>query len=153
MIQDWGEFKVGNKVTTMSRTLTDGDFAAIINATWEFGPLHTDAEHMKNTQFGKRMLGGPSLIGIISGISGNALYSMWNRDGLDCVAGLGIDHVRYLAPFHPGDTLTDEIEVLELQNTRKKPGRYVGRIKDKAFKQDGQTVLEMERIYLLVPLG
>ena len=54
---------------------------------------------------------------------------------------------------HPDDTLTVEIEVVELRETTARPGRLVGRVKDRAFKQDGQTVLEMERTYLLERVG
>ena len=149
MLEDWGEFKVGTKVRSQSRTITEGDFSAIVNISWENGPLHTDEEYMKTTSFGRRILGGPCLIALIAGLSTPPLYAMWRRSSLDCIAGLGIDNVRYTAPFHPDDTLTVEIEVIELRETRSRPGRLVGRIKDNAVKQDGQTVLEMERTYLL----
>ena len=90
-----------------------------------------------------------NFIALIAGLSTQPMYAMWRRSSLNCIAGLGIDSVRYNAPFHPDDTLTVEIEVVELRETRSRPGRLVGRVKDRAFKQDGQTVLEMERTYLL----
>ena len=108
---------------------------------------------MKTTIFGGRILSGPCLIALIAGLSSEPMYAMWRRSRLNCIAGLGIDNVRYTAPFHPDDTLTLEIEVVELRETRTKPGRLVGRVKDRAFKQDGQTVLEMERTYLLEKVG
>ncbi len=153
MLEDWGEFKVGNRVRSQSRTVTEGDFSAIVNISWENGPLHTDEEYMKSTPFGRRILGGPCLIALIAGLSTHPMYAMWRRSSLNCIAGLGIDNVRYTAPFHPDDTLTVEIEVVELRETRTRPGRLVGRVKDRAFKQDGQTVLEMERTYLLERVG
>ena len=153
MLEDWGEFKVGNRVRSRSRTVTEGDFSAIVNISWENGPLHTDEEYMKSTPFGRRILGGPCLIALIAGLSTQPMYAMWRRSSLNCIAGLGIDSVRYNAPFHPDDTLTVEIEVVELRETTTRPGRLVGRVKDRAFKQDGQTVLEMERTYLLERVG
>lgn len=151
-MHDWGSFEVGNKIMTMGRTITEGDFTGIVNISWENGPLHTDEEYMKTTPFGRRILGGPCLIALIAGLSTTPLYSMWGNSGLNCVAGLGIDNVRYHTPFHPNDTLTVEIEVISIRETVKIPGRYVGRIKDRALKQNGETVLEMERTYLLEPV-
>ena len=52
-------FAEGVHLLTPSRTITEADFAAIINVTWENGPLHTDAEYMKGTVFGRPILGGP----------------------------------------------------------------------------------------------
>ncbi len=152
MYGDWGEFKVGSKVRSASRTITDGDFSAIVNLSWENGPLHSDEEFMKTSRFGRRILGGPCLIARVAGVTSAPLWNMWARSRLNCIAGLGIDNVRYLGPFHPGDTLTVEMEVLELRETRTRPGRFVSRIKDRAFKQDGQPVLEMERTHLLEPI-
>ena len=148
-MQDCTEFKVGCKARSMSRTITEGDFSAVVYISWENGPLHTDEEYMKTTPFGRRILGGPCLIALIAGLSTQPLYAMWRQARLNCIAGLGIDNVRYIAPFYPDDTLTVEIEVVELRDTRSRPGRLVGRIKDKAVNQRGHTVLEMERTYLL----
>ena len=76
MVEDWGEFKVGNTVRSQSRTVTEGDFSAIVNISWENGPLHTDEEYMKTTPFGKRILGGPCLIALIAGLSTQPMYAM-----------------------------------------------------------------------------
>lgn len=148
MVYDWGEFKVGHKVKTQGRTITESDFCGIVNLTWENGPLHTDDEYMKTTRFGRRILGGPCIIALMAGLVTTPLHSMMGRAHLNTIAALGLDNVRYLGPLQVGDTLSVEIEVLDLRETRSKPGRLVGRIKEHAVKQDSQPVLEMEAIYL-----
>ena len=41
MVEDWGEFKVGNTVRSQSRTVTEGDFSAIVNiSSGERPPAH-----------------------------------------------------------------------------------------------------------------
>ena len=46
--------------------------------------------------------------------------------------------------FH-GDTITVETEVLEKRDSRSKPDRGIVRLKHVGRKQDGATVVELER--------
>jgi acyl dehydratase len=136
---------------TPARTLNEGDFSAIINASWENGPLHTDEEYAKGTAFGKPILGGPCLVAIAAGLTSATMYAAWYAAGLDCSAALGIDEVRYLAPVFTGDTVHVEISVEELRPT---PGgdRFYGRVDDRVVNQHGDVVLSMSRAYLLSAL-
>ncbi|WP_165970278.1 MaoC/PaaZ C-terminal domain-containing protein [Actinomadura sp. 6K520] len=145
-------FAAGATLRTPGRTLTSGDFAAIINATWENGPLHTDDVYMSGTGFGRRILGGPCLLAIAAGLSSPTMYASWAAAGLDCHAALGIDEVRYEAPVFENDTITVDVEVHTLEPT---PGgsAFVGRVRDVVRKQDGTAVLTMRRGYLLKPIA
>lgn len=145
-------FAAGARLRTPARTLTEGDFSAIVNATWENGPLHTDDVYMAGTGFGRRILGGPCLLAVAAGLSSATMYASWAAAGLDCHAALGIDEVRYEGPVYPGDTIRVEIEVTGLGPT---PGgsALVGRVHDVVRNQDDRMVLQMRRSYLLKPLG
>jgi acyl dehydratase len=145
-------FAAGATLRTPGRTLTAGDFAAIINATWENGPLHTDDVYMARTGFGRRILGGPCLIAISAGLTSATMYASWAAAGLDCRAALGMDEVRYEEPVFENDTITVDVEVLGLEPT---PGgsALVGRVRDVVRKQGGSSVLTMRRAYLLEPIG
>ncbi|MEU5552824.1 MaoC/PaaZ C-terminal domain-containing protein [Micromonospora sp. NPDC047793] len=144
-------FAAGAVLLTPARTLTDGDFAAIVNVSWENGPLHTDVEYMRRTGFGRPILGGPCLIAIAAGLTSTTMYAAWNAAGVDCHAALGIDEIRYLAPVYVGDTLRVRIEVSRFEPTR--GGRmYVGAVHDDVRNQRDETVLRMTRSYLLSPL-
>ncbi|MFV2018445.1 MaoC/PaaZ C-terminal domain-containing protein [Micromonospora sp. LOL_023] len=144
-------FAAGAVLLTPARTLTDGDFAAIVNVSWENGPLHTDAEYMRGTGFGRPILGGPCLIALAAGLTSTTMYAAWYAAGLDCHAALGIDEIRYTGPVSAGDTLRVRIEVTRLEPT---PGgrMYVGVVHDDVRNQRDETVLRMTRSYLLRPL-
>jgi acyl dehydratase len=145
-------FAAGTILRSPSRTITEADFSAIINVTWENGPLHTDAEYMKDTVFGRPILGGPCLVGIAAGLTSNSMYAAWYAAGVDCYAALGIDEVRYDAPLYAGDTIHADILVAKFEPTPNGTA-YYGEVHDTLKKQDGQTVLRMKRSYLLKPLG
>ncbi len=145
-------FAAGNRLLTPRRTIGEGDFAAIVNLTWENGPLHTDDVYMAGTRFGRRILGGPCLLALAAGLSSATMYAAWVAAGLDCTAGLGIDDVRYDAPLFVGDTIQVEILVVQLDPTTGKSA-YIGAVEDTVRNQHGQSLLRMRRSYLLKPVG
>ena len=136
---------------TPARTLTEADFSALINVSWENGPLHTDAEYMRRTPYGRTMLGGPCLIAVTAGLTSSTLYASWYAAGVDCRAALGIDKVRYLAPVYAGDTVRVAIEVAEMRPTEHGTA-WFGRVEDRLVNQHGTDVLTMTRSYLLSAL-
>lgn len=144
-------FETGARLRTPARTLTEADLSALVNASWENGPLHTDAERMRGTSYGGTMLGGPCLVAVTAGLTSSTLYASWYAAGLDCRAALGIDEVRYLAPVHAGDTVRVEVTVAEMTPTEHGSG-WLGRIQDRVVNQRGVDVLTMVRSYLLTPL-
>jgi acyl dehydratase len=145
-------FEAGAHLRTPARTLTEADFSALINVSWENGPLHTDAEHMRGTTYGRTMLGGPCLVAVTAGLTSSTLYASWYAAGVDCHAALGIDEVRYLAPVHAGDTVHVEIEVAEMRPTEHGTG-WFGRVEDRLVNDRGEDVLTMKRSYLLTGLA
>jgi acyl dehydratase len=144
-------FAAGTVLRTPARTLTEAEFSAIINASWENGPLHTDAEYMRGTVFGRPILGGPCLVAVTAGLTSTTMYAAWNAAGLDCYAALGIDEVRYDAPVFAGDTIRVEIEVARFHPTSKGTA-WFGKVHDTVLNQRDETVLRMKRSYLLKPL-
>jgi acyl dehydratase len=143
-----GPFAPGMMMRTPRRTITDGDFSAIVNVTWESGPLHTDDVYMRDSPFRQRILGGPCLIAMAAGLTSATMYASWDAAGLDCHAALGIDEIRYVAPVFTNDTIHVEIVVLELRPTPGGSG-LVGVVGDTVRKQDDRIVMTMKRSYLL----
>jgi acyl dehydratase len=141
-------FAAGLTVRTRRRTLTDGDFAMLINATWEDAPLHTDDVYAATTKPGRRILGGPCLLAVAAGLSTETMYAMWGRAGLECITALGIDTIRYHAPVFPNDTVQLEMHIAELEPTPH-GSALVCLIRDRVVNQDEQVTMTMERRYLL----
>jgi acyl dehydratase len=138
----------GAVLVSQARTVTSGDFAAIVNASWEFSPMHSDAEAARATVYGKPILGGPCLIAMAAGLSVHDLYASCRATGYDIYAALGIDEVRYVTPVVVDDTIHMEVTVSDLTETSNGSATLC-RLHDVLRNQRGDTVLTMQRTYLL----
>jgi acyl dehydratase len=141
-------FGLDMHIVTQGRTVTAGDFAAIVNASWEFSTMHTDAEFAKNTVYGKPILGGPCLIAMTAGLTVHDLYVAWQAAGYDVYAALGIDEVTYVTPVVVDDTIHAEVGVGEFRATENGSAMFC-RLDDVLKNQRGDVVLTMHRKYLL----
>lgn len=143
----------GKKCTSIGRTITEGDFSMLVNLNWTIGSIHTDAEHMKSTPFGDRILPGVCVLSTTIGLANTGgVRTLLYEKGLRLVALLGFESVNFLKPVFPGDTITVESEILDAR-----PGshadRCVARLKDVTRKQTGETVLEATRVELYERTG
>lgn len=142
------KIEVGAKIKSQRRTITDGDFSAMVNLSWESSPIHTDDEYAKGTIFGRRILGGPCTIPFVAGLSGHAWHGLWEKSGMRLLALVGINNVKFKNPLFPGDTIWVEIEIASKRATSK-PGRDIVTVKDTLCKQGGEVILQMERLVLV----
>lgn len=143
-----GKLEVGTKITTQRRTITDGDFSAMVNLSWESSPMHTDDEFAKTTIFGRRVLGGPCTIPFVAGLSGHAWHGLWQKSGMRLLGLVGINNVAFKSPLYPNDTIWVELEIASKRPTSK-PKRSIVTVKDTLKKQGGETILVMERLILV----
>ena len=67
----------------------------------------------------------------------------------NAVANLGWENVRLDAPVFAGDTIYAESEVLEVRESRSRPGQGIVRVHTRGFNQDDVTVLEFDRAVLV----
>jgi acyl dehydratase len=85
---------------TFSRaiTITDAHLVTSAGLLGDFNPLHVDEEFARKSRFGGRILHGMMTSAIIGGPLGMYFYG---------TAVAYLEHnARFLAPVHPGDTLT-----------------------------------------------
>lgn len=122
--------KVGQKASR-SLTLGSDEVAAYAKITGDYNPLHFDEEFAKGTKFGRLVVQG----GLTSGIL-NALVA-------EDLPGPGTvfmsQELKYVAPVFVGDTITGEVEVLKVHET--KP---VTQVKVAVRRADGELVLTGE---------
>ena len=147
-MESLGDIRVGHKVASQRRTITEGEFSAMVNLSWETAPLHTDREYAKGTLFGERTLGGPCTIPFVAGLSGHALHGFWEKSGAQLLALVGMEGVRFTNPLYAGDTIWVETEIVSLRPTSK-PERFLMTLKDVLYKTDRKIVLEMQRLVLM----
>jgi len=62
------EFQVGQKITTVGRTIAESDIFAFAWLSGDYNQLHTDAEFSKGTPFGQRVAHGLLGLSVASGL-------------------------------------------------------------------------------------
>jgi acyl dehydratase len=138
------EFSVGQKFEhAIRRTITEADNVWFSALTHNPAPLHLDEEYMKGTQFGQRIVNSGLTLGFMVGISvGDTTLGT-------TVANLGWDEVRFPKPLFHGDTIRVETEVLELRNSKSRPGNGIVIFAHRAYNQRDELVGECKRSALM----
>jgi len=126
------ELKVGDRAQ-FAKTVSESDMYLYAGVTGDFNPAHINEEYAKKTFFETRIVHGMLTGGFISTVIGNQL------------PGSGTIYIRqelnFLAPVRIGDTITSQVEVLEIMTEKKQV-----RLKTTCFNQEEKTVLDGEAI-------
>lgn len=108
-------------------------------------PFHLDDDAAAQTHFGSIAASGWHTCSM-------TMAMMVEHMALEPSASLGaigIDHLRWLKPVYPGDTLTAETELLDKARSQSKPQMGRLTIRTRTFNQDGEQVLEMTSLTLI----
>jgi len=105
------DFQVGDTIITPARTITETDIVLFAALSGDWHPLHTDAEHTKQTAYGERIAHGLLTLAISSGLMFRAGEHSVPSSSL---ALWGVEKVRFVAPTKIGDTLHVEGEIVQL---------------------------------------
>jgi acyl dehydratase len=140
---------VGRRSRSQGRTIGEGEFALLTTLTWTTDELHTNAEAMRASEFGERLLGGSVLLALVSGLyCQNELFrDLLSVHGMEPIAALGTE-ARYLGVFRPGDTLWEETEVEAVRASRSRPGCGIISLHDRAYNQRGELLVDSTRAIL-----
>jgi acyl dehydratase len=138
------EFKVGMIFDhPLHRTITEADNVFFSTMTHNPSPLHLDAEYMKKSQFGQRLVNSCLTLSMMVGISiGDTTLGT-------TIANLGWDKVRFPKPLFHGDTIRVQTEVIEVRESRSKPDRGVVTFIHRCFNQHDEEVASCQRIALM----
>lgn len=134
------DYYVGEKVITPTRTITETDVVLFAALTGDWHPLHTDLEYAKKTAFKGRIAHGLLTLAIGTGL--DLRLGPYVKVPKSFVALLGLDKVRFLAPVRIGDTIREEIEVIDMKSKDEKNGTIKTRIVIR--NQDNREVLTLE---------
>lgn len=102
------EFKVGEKVSTQSRAVTDGDIMTFSSLSGDDNRIHTDEDFSRNGPFGKRVAHGLLGLSIASGL-------LWKTGILDgtVIAFREVNEWKFVKPVFIDDVVHAELESLE----------------------------------------
>lgn len=141
------DLNVSDTFTTARRTITETDITLFAGLSGDYNPLHTDSVFAEKTEFKTRIAHGLLTLSVVSGLH----FRLGIGDGT-LVALLSINNVRFISPVRAGDTVHCILEVKEKKESSK-PDRGVVVFKDKVLNQNGETVLEYERVLLFKRKG
>ncbi len=139
------EFSVGQKFEHgIRRTISEADNVLFSAMTHNPAPLHLDAEYMKGTEFGERIVNSTLTLAFMIGISvGDTTVGT-------TVANLGMDEVRFPKPLFHGDTIHIQTEVLEVRESKSRPDNGIVVFAHRAFNQNDELVGECKRSALML---
>jgi acyl dehydratase len=127
------DFEAGQTWNVTTQTITAEQIKAFA-AVYDPLPLHLDEEYAKTTRYGSLIASGP--------MSFLTVWSEFIREvdpfGDQLVGGIN-NHVSFLAPVRPGDTLTGEIRVLG--TTPRNPHNGTVEFELDAYNQDDLPVI------------
>ncbi|MEW6375264.1 MAG: MaoC family dehydratase [Thermodesulfobacteriota bacterium] len=122
------ELKVGDSAQ-ITKTITKREIELFANAIGDHNPIHTDQAYAEKTRFKGRIAHGALSIGLISSVLGNILPGPGT---------IYLSHeIRFLAPVRIGDTITVEVEVIELV-----PEKNRAKFKTICTNQNGVQVVD-----------
>ena len=105
------EFSVGQKITSVGRTVTEGDIMFFAGLTGDYNQIHTDAQFAAGTQFGQRIAHG--LLGL--SIAVGLLMRTGVLEGT-VLAFREIIEWKFIKPIFIGDTIHVDMEAKELKS-------------------------------------
>jgi len=128
---------VGDKANYV-KTITKADVYNFAAVTGDFCPIHLDEDFARNTRFGKTISHGLLVSNLLSTIMGMKLPG----PGTVFIE----EHVKFLLPTYPGDTITAELELTEISE---KKNSYIAGFKGYCKNQKGEVVVEAEEKQML----
>ena len=139
------EFSVGQMFEHgIRRTISEADNVLFSAMTHNPAPLHLDAEYMKGTEFGERIVNSTLTLAFMIGISvGDTTVGT-------TVANLGMDEVRFPKALFHGDTIHIQTEVLEVRESKSRPDNGIVVFAHRAFNQKDELVGECKRSALML---
>ena len=123
------ELKVG-MTAFQSKTITETDIILFSAVSTDTNAIHLDEEYAKTTRFGTRIVQGFLTASLIS----SALANRLPGPGTIFLA----QNMKFLAPVHPGDTVTATVTVREVNTAKNRV------ILDTVCTVAGKTVIDGE---------
>ncbi len=136
------DITLGLGFDTAARTITEADVVAFSGLSGDHHEVHTNAELMRASAFGERLVHGALVVSLVTG-----LRSRTGRYDDSIVALAEIRSWRFVAPVLIGDTVRAHCEVAEMRETGDDRGLVVERIEVR--NQKGETVQRGEMVTML----
>ena len=128
------DIPVGEEYASPGRTVTEADVVIFAGLSGDYNVLHTDAEHMKASQFGERIAHGLLGLSIQQGLLDRVVTAQ--------VTGpLAAVKWKFKGPIKIGDTIKVRMRVSDKKETSK-PDRGIITVQRSVLNQRGELVQE-----------
>jgi len=135
------DIPVGEEYASPGRTVTEADVVIFAGLSGDYNVLHTDAEHMKTSQFGERIAHGLLGLSIQQGLLDRVVTAQ--------VTGpLAAVKWKFKGPIKIGDTIRVEAQVTAKRDGEQ-PGWGVVTVSRRVVNQRGEVVQEGETDHLV----
>jgi acyl dehydratase len=131
--------RVGDRAS-MTRTVESADIVRFTELSGDRNPVHYDEEAAARTSFGRIVVQG----GVTSAILNAVVAERLPGPGTVFLE----THWRFLAPTHPGDTITGEVEVTAVRHD--KP---ITTLATRVVRGDGVVAIEGTAVCWTMDLG
>lgn len=134
----WEDFKVG-EVSEMGRRVVDKDEVIAFARQFDPQPFHVDEAAAQASMFGGLIASGWHTVSM-------TMRMMCDNYLLDSASlgSPGVDHVKWLKPVRPGDTIRAMRTVLESRRSTSRPEIGVVKTLWEVYNQDDALVMTME---------
>ena len=138
---DW---QIGDRIEhPIRRTVTETDNLLFSTMTHNPQPLHLDVEAAKASEFGQILVNGTFTFALMVGLSvGETTLGT-------LVANLGYDKLVMPKPVFIGDTMRATSEVIELKDSKSRPGAGIVTFRHELINQRDEVVCRCTRSALL----
>lgn len=135
------DIKIGEEFVSPGRTVTETDIVVFAGLSGDYNILHTDAEHMKTSQFGERIAHGLLGLAIQQGLAGRVAPELVELP----LAGLAW---KFRAPIKIGDTIHVVSRVTDKRDAER-PGWGIVTLERRVLNQRGEVVQEGETEHMV----
>lgn len=140
----FGEFCKGQEFEhEIKRTVTESDNVWFCGATCNPASIHIDHDYCEHTEFGRPLVNSVFSLGLVIGLS------VQDTTLGTTIANLGMTDVRFPKPVFVGDTLRAKTTVLELRNSKSRPGAGIVTFLHQGFNQRAEEVVTCTRQALM----
>jgi acyl dehydratase len=135
------DYEIGERRTTVGRTITETDIVVHAGQTGDFFPHHMDASWCATQPFGARIAHGTLIVAVAVGMTATDINPQ--------AMSYGYDRIRFLKPVFIGDTLTVSAEITDKADHARKPGLGYLHELVSVTNQEGELVMVLTHLYLV----
>jgi len=138
------DFGVGEEIVSGCRTIGEGTIDLFAGVSGDFSEVHTDAELMKDSEFGERIGHGILALAVMQGL-------MWqtNYNTGTVTATAGWDKLKFRAPLRAGDTVQAQWVIKDKRVSASRPTLGILVEACRLVNQRKETILTGEHVLMV----